>query len=117
LTGFDQNWMKAIVEKIDSLEARVWKLEDKLMLESNTKTALKTSNVIKGPSGAIGKLMQEGFLDQPKTSREVETELNRQGYYYDSRVIHTALTRDFMKRKQLLTRIGKKGDWRFVVRK
>lgn len=116
MNGFNQDWAKTVVEKLDKLEARISKLES-ILLQTSGKKTLVLSKSAKGLSGAISKLIQEGFLDRPKTRREVEEELERQGYYYRSPAIHTALTRDFMKRKNLLTRVGKKGEWRYVLKK
>lgn len=116
MSGFDQYWAKNVTEKLDKLEARISRLESVLLLtESKKRLVLPKSS--KGPSGTISKLIKAGFLDTPKTRREVQNELERQGYYYRAPVIHTALTRDFMKKKGILTRVGKKGEWRFVLKK
>lgn len=116
MSDFDQNWAKNVTEKLDTLESRISKLES-ILLQTESEKRRFLSKGAKGPSGAISKLIQEGFLDTPRTRREVQNELERQGYYYRPQVIHTALTRDFMKRKDILTRVGKKGEWRFVLKK
>ena len=115
MSSLDREWASNITEKLDNLEARVSKLESILQQAESKRLVLSKS--AKGLSGAISKLVQDGFLDKPKTRKEVQDELERRGIYYRAPVIHTSLTRDFMKRKDILTRVGKKGEWRYVLKK
>jgi len=67
--------------------------------------------------GGVHKLIYDGFLDNPKLVKDVKSELERQGYYYTITAVNKALYIDFMKKKNLLTRTGKRGKWKYVIRK
>ena len=116
MSDFDQELARKVIKRLERLETRVSKLESTFQQTSRKKELVLPKNT-KGPSGAISKLIQENFLNTPKTRKEVQDELERQGYYYSRQAIHTALTRDFMRRKGILTRIGRKGEWKYVERK
>lgn len=115
MNGFHEDLAGNITARLDKLETRISKLESVLLQTAGKRRLVLSKH--EGLSGAITKLIQEGFLDTPKTRKEVQNDLKRQGYYYAAPAIHTALTRDFMKRKGILTRVGKKGKWQYVLKK
>jgi len=116
LSEFNQELVGKVIERLDRLEARVSELESAFQQVSRKKECISSNNA-KGPSGAISRLIREGFLDTPKTRKEVQDELERQGYYYSRQAIQNVLARDFMKKKSMLTRIGKRGKWKYVEMK
>jgi hypothetical protein len=113
LSELDRNWVHSVDKKLESLDARISDLERILSSSKRTKTVVTESS--KGPTNAILKLVQEGFLDVPKPVKEIEQELKRQGYYYSLQAIDATLRR--MNVSMVLTRTGKRGQWRYAVRK
>lgn len=113
MSELDRKWVHSVDKRLESLEARISDLERVLSSPEKTKTVAKGSS--KGPTNAILKLVQEGFLDVPKPVKEIEQELKRQGYYYSLQVIDATLRR--MNVNKVLTRTGKRGQWRYAVRK
>jgi hypothetical protein len=113
LSELDRRWVHGVDRRLKSLEARISDLERAFSSPKRTKTFAKGSS--KGPTNAILKMIQEGFLDVPKTVREIEQELKRQGYYYSLQAIDATLRR--MNVNKVLTRTGKRGKWRYAVRK
>lgn len=94
------------------LEARVSAIEN--LMAKPTNVTLSTERESKGPTNAIRKVIQEGFFDSPKASKEAETELNRQGYFYSIQSIDKAMRS--MNGKEF-TRIKQDGIWKYVIRK
>ena len=116
MNDFDQDQARTVAERFDKLEARISKLES-ITLQTAEKRTLVLSKSEKGLPRALSKLIQEGFLNTPKLRKEVQDEMKRQGYYYSTQAIQNTLARDFMKKKGILTRIGKRGKWRYVLKK
>lgn len=121
MSSFNRRWVDEIVGRLDSLEGRVWKLEEALL-----GGAQKPSNVPKPTLSAknggvlvtaLDELVDDHIFDQPITFQEIQKELERRGHYFKPATIYPCLTRDFMKKRKILTRIGKKGEWRYVLRK
>jgi len=113
LSELDRKWIHSVDKRLESSEARISNLERAFSSPERTKTFTKGSP--KGPTNAISKLVQEGFLDVPKPVKEIEQELKRQGYYYSLQAIDATLRR--MNVNNVLTRTGKRGQWRYAVRK
>jgi hypothetical protein len=113
LSELDRKWVQSVDKRFEGLEARISDLERAFSSPKRTKTFAKGGS--KGPTNAILKLVQEDFLDVPKPVKEIEQELKRQGYYYSLQVIDATLRR--MNVNKVLTRTGKRGQWRYAVRK
>ena len=103
-----------MMERLDILEARVSSLEKSRITFEKTPAVEKEFTSL---SGGVRKLIHEGFFDTPKSLKEIMDEMRRQMYYYSEPAVNTALTRDFMKGKGILTRIGKRGQWKYVLKK
>jgi hypothetical protein len=114
LSRINEDWMKKVMERLDNLEARVSSLEKSILTVKKIPAVKKEFT---GLSGGIRKLINDGFFNKPKSLREIMDEMRRQMYYYSEPAVNTAVTRDFMKRKGLLTRIGKRSQWKYVLRK
>jgi hypothetical protein len=102
-----------VAKRIDDLEVRVSKLER--ILPNTRENNAEPSVGSKGPSNAIGRLIYDGYLNEPKPVKEVHNELSRQGYHYTLQIVDCALRR--MNRRKILTRVGKRGEWKYVVRR
>lgn len=113
MSEFNGSWVNSVDKRLDSLEARISDLERAISSSKKTKTAISGSS--KGPTNAVLKLIQDGFLNEPILVKEIVQELNRQGYYYTIQVIDEVLRR--MNRNRILTRTGKRGKWKYTVRK
>ena len=98
---------------LDDHEKRIKTLESLLLKE---KKSITKENYV-GLAGGIRLLIDEGFLNQPKFLNEISTELKRQGYHYSNKSVSKALSIDFMKKWQLITRMKENKNWKYVVRK
>ncbi len=70
-----------------------------------------------GASGGISLLLDEKFLDSPKSVKEIETEMIRQGYHYPQSTISKLLAVNFMRNSKKITRIKEDKKWKYVIRK
>jgi len=114
MSNINKDWIKKVMDRLSNLESRVSSLEKLMPTIKETRVVTKE---FKGLSGGINKLIDEGFFSRPKSLSQILDEMRRQNYYYSAPAVNTALTRDFMKRKGLLTRLGKRGEWKYVLRK
>lgn len=114
MSAVDVEQIRKIIERLDDLEARVSSLENYVKPLMRKPAAPRK---FEGLSGGINKLIDEGFFDAPRSLKEVIEEMRRLGYYYAVPAISTALSRDFMQRKGILTRTGKRGNWKYVLKK
>ncbi|MCX6776094.1 MAG: hypothetical protein NT130_04580 [Candidatus Micrarchaeota archaeon] len=70
----------------------------------------------KGLSGGIQLLIENGFLNNPKTVSEISDELKREGYFGDKKSVDKLLRIDYLQ-KRVLTRIKIDKIWGYAVRK
>ena len=63
--------------------------------------------------GRIHQLLDEGVLDAPIPAEKISKELEKRGYYYESRRISYELTRSFI-RRNLVRRLGSRGKYQYV---
>jgi hypothetical protein len=113
VSSLEENWVSSVNRRLEGLEARVCSLEQGLLYPKKTRTVISGGS--KGPTNAMLKLAEGGFMDTPKAVKEVQEELNRQGYYYSIQITDSALRR--MNKSKVLTRTGKRGHWEYAVRK
>ena len=71
----------------------------------------------KGVVGGIIRLVDEDFLNKPRSINEVSDELKKDGYVYKASVTAVALLR--LNRRRILTRVQSddKKNWLYVKRK
>lgn len=82
------------VEKIITVhEKRISKLENAVFAE---RAKPKGKQEFKGLSGGIEYLISKGFLDTPKSVKEVQEELRKEGYHYSYGSADKLLRVDFM---------------------
>ncbi len=70
-----------------------------------------------GLVGGIRLITDEGFLIQPKSVKEIHTELKRLGYHYPTKSLSKILSVNFMKSWQILTRLEEDKVWKYVIKK
>jgi hypothetical protein len=105
--------------RLDAIDARLARLEGRK--ETSNKPDADRENTTKadytGLAGGVRRLMDGGFLDQPKTIDKIIAELNREGYYNTHAGVSSTLSMTFVKRLGILTRIKEGGNWAYVKRK
>lgn len=112
-------------EEIKKEFEKVWEKIKELELQKNLETTPETlqnkETKIKknygGLAGGIRLLIDEDFLNQPKTVNEIWIELKRQGYHRPQGSVSKLLSVNFMKNQRLLTRIKENKKWKYVIRK
>ena len=106
-----------ILKRLNDLESRVEKLEA-MSSPRKTNESIKSKKGSEGLQGGIQLLVDNGFFAKQRTSSEVKAELDREAYFYSIQTVTKALTRDFTKRKQILTRVkNEEGTWVYAIRK
>jgi len=95
-------------------ERRLSELEKVMFVE---KAKPKERQEFKGLSGGIKYLRSKGFLNTPKSTREIHEELAREGYHYGDKSVDKLLRIDFTTNKKILTRIKENNVWKYVTRK
>jgi len=103
-----------IEKAIQDHEKRISELEKTISVE---KVKPKRKQEFKGLSGGIEFLISKGFLDSPKSVKEVQEELRKEGYHYPYESINKILYVNFMTKRKILTRLKENDVWKYVVRK
>lgn len=110
-----------IEKKFEEIHNRLARIE-KILLE--TKSKAKTSHKeesrpssYKGIVGGIQYLIDNNFLNQPRSMREIFDELKKEGYYYPLQSVDKTLRADLVHRKKILTRQQDNKVWKYVIRK
>lgn len=98
---------------IQDHEKRISELEKAVFVE---KVEPKEKE-FKGLSGGIEYLISRGLLNTPKSVKEIQEELKKEGYHYPYKSITKLLSVDFMTKRRILTRIKENGVWKYVIRK
>jgi len=105
--------IKALEKKIQDHEKRISELERAVFIRK----AKPRVQEFKGLSGGIGCLISKGFLNSPRSVKEIHAELGKEGYHYSVQAVDKILRVDFMAKRKILTRIKENNIWRYVVRK
>jgi len=95
-------------------EKRISELEKAVFVE---RVETKRKPEFKGLSGGIEYLISKSFLDIPKSVKEVQEELKKEGYHYSYESVDKLLRIDFMTKRKILTRIKEDRVWKYVIRK
>lgn len=109
-----------ILEKLRDLDTRLSLIEKKNGFKSSVESPseLANSKGTKGLQAGILLLVKHGFFAKQRTALEVKEELDREAYFYSIQAISMALTRDFTKKKLVLTRVKNElGTWVYALRK
>lgn len=104
---------KEIANRFEALEKRVVAIEHTIKQPQSKIKILKTN--YKGLAGGMRLLIDNSFLDSPRTVREIYAELERESYHYSKQSVDKRL-RDLIKKKTLV-RFKEKGIWKYAVRK
>ena len=109
--------MKESNEEIKTMledhERRIKILERKLPKQKKQ----ESTKDYKGLSGGIRFLIDNNFLNEPKTASEIMAELKREGYHHSLASISKMLSVNYTKNKKILNRIKEKKVWKYVLRK
>jgi hypothetical protein len=100
-------------------EKRILALE-KILLSQETKTQQAKSsdeNDFKGLIGGIRFLISKGFLNDPKSVKEIQGELKKEGYHYGEKSVSKILIIDLMQKRKIITRVEEDNVWKYVLRK
>lgn len=102
------------IEKIiENHEKRISELEKAIFVK---KVKPKVEE-LKGLSGGIRVLISKGFLNSPKSVKEILEELKKGGYYYPRKSVNKLLSVDFSTKRRILTRIKENKVWKYVLKK
>jgi len=106
--------IKEIEKAIQEHESRISRLEE-AVLEKGKEP--RKPQEFKGLSGGIEYLISKGYLDSPKSVKEIQEELRKEGYHYQRPSVNKMLSVDFTVKQRSLTRITEKNVVKYVVRK
>ena len=95
-------------------ERRLSKLEKAVFVK---KAKPKGNQEFRGLSGGIQYLISKGSLNVPKSAKEVQEELRKEGYHYGLQSVDKLLRIDFMTKQKILTRIRESNVWKYAIRK
>mgnify|MGYP001597735902 CR=1 FL=1 len=107
--------MEEIKKIIDDHENRIKKLEE--IIFSRKQTGKTTKKDYKGLAGGIRLLINNGFLNEPKSVKEIMSELKREGYHNSQAGVASTLSVTFTKSQKVLNRIDENKVWKYVLRK
>jgi len=103
---------------IEDHEDRISELEKQITtkpVKSKSEKTKSESNY-SGTSGGIQMLIDSGYLNEPKSSKEVHDEMQREGYYKSVKNVDATLRIVFVKKK-ILERSKEGKIWKYVIRK
>jgi len=107
---------KDIEDKINKIISRIEKLEN-VVFNKDTPIVTKNKKKYEGITGGIKFLIDSGYLNTLKSSKEIHEELRKEGYYHRKEAVDTILRRDFVGSKKILTRDKEDKFWKYVIRK
>lgn len=108
------NEIEEVKKVVENHEKRISELEKAIFAE---KIKPKGKQEFKGLSGGIEHLISKGSLDAPKSVKEIQDELRKEGYHYPLASVAKLLSVDYMTKQKILTRIKERNVWKYVVRK
>jgi len=100
---------------LEDHEKRLSKIEETIF--SKKVKVQKFPKNYSGLSGGIELLIDDGFFDTPKSTREIQGELKREGYHYSFTSVSKMLSIDFIQKRRVLRGLKEGGIWRYVLRK
>ena len=107
--------MEELKKRLEDHENRIKKLEKVLFSKKEPMKALKKN--YKGLAGGIRLLIDNGFLNEPKSVKEIMVELKREGYHNSQAGVSSTLSVTFTKSQKVLNRVDENKVWKYVVRK
>ncbi len=76
-----------------------------------------TNKDYSGLGGGINLLIDEGYLELPKSVDEIWNELKKQVYHYPKSSVSKLLSINFTKNQKILNRVKENKIWKYVIRK
>lgn len=104
---------EAIKRILDDHEKRIKALEGQPIKEEHQ----ESNKNYKGLAGGIRFLIDNKFLNEPKTTKEIMTELAREGYHNTQAGVSSTLSETFTRSQKVLKRLKDKDGWKYVLRK
>lgn len=86
------------------------------VVASKKKAQAKPDNY-SGCSGGLRHLVEQGYFDQPRNKQEIVVKLKEIGRYYSSPLVSMNLLNLSGNTERLLTKLGQRGSYKFVIRK
>lgn len=108
--------MEEIKRRLDDFESRLEKIE-KILFSDKTRKEKIVSKDYKGLAGGVRFLIDNGFLNQPKSVNEILDELKKESYHYTTAGIASTLSETFTKNQKILNRIKEGKVYKYVMRK
>ena len=104
---------------INAHEKRILKLEKILLSqEANVQQPKsKEEKDFKGLTGGIDFAISNGFLNTPRSVKEIHEQLKTEGYHYGEKSVEKILRVNLMQKRKILTRIRENDVWKYVLRK
>jgi len=99
---------------LENHEKRIRTLEEAILPKGKTKEITKN---YKGLAGGIRFLIDNGFLNEPKTANEVRDELKKEGYHHSIASVSKMLSVNFTNKRKILKRFKDEGMWKYVMRR
>lgn len=96
-------------------EQRIKRLEELIFSKKEALKPIKKN--YSGLAGGIRLLIDNGFLNEPKSVKEIMAELKREGYHNSKSGVASTLSVTFTKSQKALNRIDENKVWKYVVRK
>lgn len=97
---------------LDDHERRIKILEDILSKGDRPEKAKDYT----GLSGGLRHLIEDGFLNQPKSLGDISNELKRNGYYHPVTSVSKILSVNFTRQSKILIRMKDNVSWKYVLR-
>jgi hypothetical protein len=112
-----KNEARVIAEKIKELVDQLVNMSKDMPDGSKSPKHVKQLNKIKGTSGALSILINEGFFDEPKNIAIITNRLTEIGRYYPQQNISMNLLN--LTKRRVLSRIKdtKTKNWQYVLRR
>ena len=111
--------IKKLKKIIIDHEVRISKLENQInskTVKSKSEKTKKDKSHYSGIVGGIQLLIDNGFLNNPKSSKEIHREMNKKRYFKSLQSVDGSVRKKFVKKK-ILERIKDDKIWKYVIRK
>ncbi len=86
-------------------------------LTQKSESPTDENNNYEGLRGGIRFLINNKFLKELRTAKDIHNELKKEGYYYSIKSVDADLRKYFFSQTKILSRIKENGKWKYIVRK
>lgn len=113
--------LKHVIKLLEEQKETLSRIEKSLglpkVVDDESKPAIELQRKKKHPKTIhdfVDLLKEEGFFDTPKTLKEVNSELTKNGHYFPIGTLSKSMLR--LVRQRVVGRIGVSGKWAYVKR-